>query len=365
MDNTFTDNIKIILENNFKVDSTNIFKNSELIQYINYKTKSANKGSKSRSSFANLYAIYVLVEDYINNNYHLKGEYSKYKGAIYNDLFIRQRELPFGNKLQNHALNNRTNSEFQKYFPTSDLIPIFRDLETNRYWINENLLMIKVGKVKLNLATTIIDIIDEYIKTKKSAFEIFINTCLELQNIDNTNTSTIEEFILKLLDKNVDARLFEIVSYSILKFYYYNKKIFWGYDIEKLNEENLKLFKTGRTNANDGGIDFVMKPLGRFFQVTESLDFKKYFLDIDKVQKYPITFVIKSDETIDIIMSKIKSNANKIYTIESIADKYMNCNEEIVNINTLKLYLEELKKQNKLNDILEEIILQSKVEFNI
>ena len=130
-----------------------------------------------------------------------------------------------------------------------------------------------------------------------------------------------------------------------------------GYDIEKLNEENLKLFKTGRTNANDGGIDFVMKPLGRFFQVTESLDFKKYFLDIDKVQKYPITFVIKSDETIDIIMSKIKSNANKIYTIESIADKYMNCIEEIVNINTLKLYLEELKKQNKLNDILEEIIL--------
>ena len=87
--------------------------------------------------------------------------------------------------------------------------------------------MINVGKVKLNLATTIIDIIDEYIKTKKSSFEIFINTCLELQNIDNTNTSTIEEFILKLLDKNVDARLFEIVSYSILKFYYYNKKIFW------------------------------------------------------------------------------------------------------------------------------------------
>jgi hypothetical protein len=73
MDNTFTDNIKIILENNFKVDSTNIFKNSELIQYINYKTKSANKGSKSRSSFANLYAIYVLVEDYISKNIILKG----------------------------------------------------------------------------------------------------------------------------------------------------------------------------------------------------------------------------------------------------------------------------------------------------
>ena len=37
------------------------------------------------------------------------------------------------------------------------------------------------------------------------------------------------------------------------------------------------LYKTGRTNANDGGIDFVLKPLGKFLQVTETLDFKKYF----------------------------------------------------------------------------------------
>lgn len=39
----------------------------------------------------------------------------------------------------------------------------------------------------------------------------------------------------------------------------------------KLKIENST--KTGRTNANDGGIDFVTKPLGRFFQVTETLDF--------------------------------------------------------------------------------------------
>ncbi|WP_231586052.1 hypothetical protein [Crocosphaera watsonii] len=70
-------------------------------------------------------------------------------------------------------------------------------------------------------------------------------------------------------------------------------KIFWGYSLEELTEDNLILYKTGRTNANDGGIDFVMKPLGRFFQVTETIDVNKYFLDIDKVQKYPITFVSK------------------------------------------------------------------------
>ena len=50
------------------------------------------------------------------------------------------------------------------------------------------------------------------------------------------------------------------------------------------------LYKTGRTNANDGGIDFVMRPLGRFFQVTETVDVNKYFLDIDKIQRFPLTF---------------------------------------------------------------------------
>ena len=38
---------------------------------------------------------------------------------------------------------------------------------------------------------------------------------------------------------------------------------YWGFDINKIKEDNLTLYKTGRTNANDGGIAFVMKPLGR------------------------------------------------------------------------------------------------------
>ena len=42
-----------------------------------------------------------------------------------------------------------------------------------------------------------------------------------------------------------------------------------------------------------------MTPLGRFFQVTETTDVNKYFLDIDKVQRFPITFVVKSTDTED------------------------------------------------------------------
>ncbi|OFY67767.1 MAG: restriction endonuclease [Bacteroidetes bacterium RIFCSPLOWO2_02_FULL_36_8] len=364
MENIFTTNIKSVLGKHFGKGADDIFEKSQLIQYINEKTRSANKGSKARSSFANLYAIYVIIEDYIANSFDKKGDYSKYKGALFNKLFARQRELPFGSKLQNHALNNRMNSEFQKYFPSSEFIPILRNMETNRYWINENLLKIKVGKANFNIAKVIIEIIDEYAKTKQDAFQRFVKSCEKLQKIGKTTPKKIEEYVIGLLAPNVDARLFEIVSYSILKFYYHDQQIIWGFEMDKLNKENLKLYKTGRTNANDGGIDFVMKPLGRFFQVTETLDFKKYFLDIDKIQKYPITFVIKSDEPTKDLLNKIRVNASKTYSIKAIVDKYMNCIEEVINIPTLHDRFNDAVKQGYRTKILDEIVTQSKVEFN-
>lgn len=364
MEHTFTSKIKEILKNHFGNKSEDIFEKSLILQYLNIKTKSANKGAKSRASFANLYAIYVILEDYIKNNYDKKGDYSKYEGAIFSKLFQRQRELPFGSKLQNHALNNRLNSEFQKFFPTSEIKPIIRNLQTNRYWINENLIKILLNKHKYNIAKAVIEIIEEYTIKKKDAFERFIKTCEHLQEIGNKEPKKIQEFILELLAPNIDARLFEIVSYSILKYYYSEQIIYWGFEINKLKKENLKLYKTGRTNANDGGIDFVMKPLGRFFQVTETLDVKKYFLDIDKIERYPITFVIKSEETKDILLSKLKDNAKKWYLINSIVDNYINCIEEIINIPILIEHYDSIIKQGKLINVLNEIIIQSKVEFN-
>jgi hypothetical protein len=364
MEHKFTENIKEILNKNFGKYAEIIYEKSLLIKYLNEKTRSANKGSKARSSFANLYAIYVIIEDYILHGFDEKGNYSKYKGAMFNKLFTRQRELPFGSKLQNHALNNRTNSEFQKYFPNSEFIPILRDLETNRYWINEHLLKITIGAKTFNIAKTIISIIDDYAKIKQDTFLLFVKTCVELKNIGKTSPKRVESFILDLLSPNVDARFFEIASYSILKYYYHEQKIFWGFDLKKIEQENLQLFKTGRTNANDGGIDFVMRPLGRFFQVTETLDFKKYFLDIDKIQKYPISFVIKSLDSTEKIKNKIKENATKTYAVKAIVDKYMNCIEEIINIPLLIIYFNETIKKGNLNKVLDEIISQSKVEFN-
>src|SRR6478609_3855359 len=73
-----------------------VFQQSPLLQYMAIKTRSANRGSKARGSFANLYAIYVLVEDYINGDFASTGTYADYDGARFSNLFQRQRELPFG-----------------------------------------------------------------------------------------------------------------------------------------------------------------------------------------------------------------------------------------------------------------------------
>ncbi len=366
---TSQDEFKVIinglLKKRFSTLAEKIMESSQLLQYLDLKTRSANKGAKARGSFANLYAIYVIVEDYLNRGFNHDSGYSKYEGAEFSKLFKRQRELPFGAKLQNHALNNRVNSEFQKFFPTIDYVPILRNLETNRYWINENLLNVKIDdKTSINIAEVVIEIIDTYSKTKKDAFEAFIQTCIKLQEIQNKNSDEVEKFILGLLAPNVDARLFEIVSYAILRFFYHNQKIYWGFEKTKLNEDNLKLYKTGRTNANDGGIDFVMRPLGRFFQVTETVDVKKYFLDIDKIQRYPITFVVKSTDTKEGILKAIRSNADKIYSINAIVNKYMSCIEEVINIESLVTCFKEAVNQGHLSKILDEIVLQSKVEFN-
>lgn len=364
-EHSFTEAIKNILENHFKNESDTVLSVSDLLKYINTKTRSANKGSKSRGSFANLYALYVLLEDYKNKGYIENNTYSKYEGAIFTDLLKRQRELPFGSKLQNHALNHRLNEEFKKYFPTNEISPIIRDVESNRYWINESLIKLKIKNKTYNLCLPIMEIIDEYVRTKKDSFEKFIEACEKLKEVVDSENKNVQEYIVSLLAPNVDARLFEIVSYSILKYYYHNQNIYWGYEIEKINKENLKLFKTGRTNANDGGIDFVMKPLGRFFQVTETLDVTKYFLDIEKIERYPITFVVKSIEIPKSLYEKLEISARKKYPIDVVVHTYMSCIEEIINIPILIERFSEAVRNGYLKNILDEIILQSKVEFNI
>ena len=338
---------------------------SMLLQYINLKTVSATRGSKARSSFANLYAIYVLVEDYVEHGFHKKGDYSKYDGAQFSKLFKRQRELPFGSKLQNHGLNDRLNGEFRKFFPQVDAQPILRVVETRRYWINRKLVVLSLGKKTFDIAEAIIEIINAYAKAKQTSFAGFIKTCEQLRDISKQkNDKKVEGFVLGLLAPNVDARIFEIVSYAILKYFYHDQTVYFGFQLDDLEKSPLILYKTGRTNANDGGIDFVMTPLGRFFQVTETLDVRKYFLDIDKIERYPITFVIKATESSDDLLKKLREGAERQYSVKAIVKKYMACIEEVINIPILQERFRAGIAQGYLGNIMTEIVRQSKVEFN-
>lgn len=368
----FTATISKILTQHFAKNAEDIFANSPLLGYLNHKTKSANKGSKARGAFANHYALYVIIEDYLAQGFldgTAKIPYAKYEGARFSDLLRRQRELPFGTKLQNHALNSRLNDEFKKFYPTLEKQPIIRDLEKQRYWIQEDLLLVKIrnqkGKdVVYNIATAVIDIIDAYVATKKEAFEGFLTACQNIALLAENEPSQAVEFIKAQLQPNVDARIFEIVSYAVLKAKYGQQTIWLGETKDSIVEEALILYKTGRTNANDGGIDFVMKPLGRFFQVTETIDVNKYFLDIDKVQRFPISFVIKSDESPASILATIQKQALEKYKIEAVVNSYLVAIEEIINTESLMAAFSEVLALGKLQEVMEEIITQSKVEFN-
>ncbi len=341
-----------------------VLQQSPLLQYIEIKTRSANRGSKARGSFANLYAIYVLVEDYLQGGFASTGTYAEYEGARFTQLFTRQRQLPFGERLQNHALNSRLNEEFRKYFPTSEYVPILRNLETGRYWINEGLLRITVpSKPDINIAGVVITIIDAYVAAKRDSFQQFLDSCRQLAEIQDQDLDKGSQFVESLLAPNVDARIFEIVSFAILRSYYAAQSIWIGQTREEVEEQPLILYKTGRTNANDGGIDYVMRPLGRFYQVTETLDVRKYFLDIDKVQRFPITFVVKSDLATSELEASIRQYAERAFTAHAVVEAYMSAVEEIINISTLKDRLRDVVTHGKFNSVLNEIVTQAKVEF--
>jgi len=368
----FTSTIRQVLLGYFGEDADQVLAESPLLGYLNIKTRAANRGSKARGSFANHYALYVVVEDYIARGYadgESPDEYSKYEGAKFMDLFLRQRQLPFGSKLQNHALNSRLNDEFKKYYSTVGKLPIVRDVDTRRYWVQEDLLLVTVRRsdgndCTYNIARPVIDIIDVYVATRKAAFETFLDTCKQIAGLGRQDSTQAVDFVRAQLQPSVDARVFEIVSYAVLKANYSLQSVWIGDDREAVEEVFLVLYKTGRTNANDGGIDFVMKPLGRFFQVTETLDVAKYFLDIDKVQRFPITFVVKSDTSTEDIRAAIRAQAVARYKIEAVVESYMAAVEEVINVAMLLEQFREVVESGRLQQVMDEIVIQSMVEFN-
>ena len=201
---------------------------------------------------------------------------------------------------------------------------------------------------------------NELLKEKDS---ILVSSLENLKNLKDYKTK--KETINNLLTENAEARIFEIISYAILKNHYKNVKIYIGYNKNSLQEEFLHLYKTGRTNANDGGIDFVMRPIGRYFQVTEVNNYDKYLLDIDKVMHFPITFVIKTkvcrEKIYEMLREYINIRANGMRIIE---ERYSKAIEEVITINELQQWTLDLA-DNDIDNIIHDIDLYYRLEMNL
>lgn len=332
------------------------YDNSMLLQYLDSKMGAVYGNSKTRRSLANIYAIYSILYFYEQDFYNKRQEYLAFDGYEYMRLFKFYRSLYGGSKLQNHALNSRVNGEFlNKLHCTKEPIVI----NNGKYMLHVDYLYVDNHDIS-KYAIAIIEKYIQLLKQKDHQLEVNIISFSKLKS-----TSEKQRKLASMLTETTEARIFEIISYAILKHHYSTTVVYFGFNKNNLTEENLTLYKTGRTNANDGGIDFVMRPLGRFFQVTEVNNYDKYLLDIDKVMHFPITFVIKTKtDKSDIEADFTSYIEERSGGMEVVKKRYEDAIEEIITINELLTWIEEMDAE-ELNGVLRDIDLYYRLEMNI
>jgi hypothetical protein len=331
----------------------NVNNNSILHQYITRKTKASERDSKARRSLGNLYALYVLCQDYLNGNE---------TGSTFTDLMGRMKSMPFGAKLQNHPLDNRLNDEVRRQFGVSDdMLPVQpADLGSGRKARKISVMLLSEnGMNPKDTAAYVVSSIDKYIQIIDDNQTAYLNE-IETAAADKD----IVDLVRQAFDYRSDARLFEIISFALLHIHFQQTEVTLIVNgVSKT--ECLCLYRTGRTNANDGGIDFVLKPLGKFFQVTETLDFKKYFLDFDKINRFQLSFVIKTELSSDEVREQISINAQRSLDAELVV-RYINLFDDIYTLNELKSILDWIQKSHELITQLKEIIINCfKLEYGL
>ena len=312
--------------------------------------------SKTRRSLANIYAIYSLLHFYEEEFFENKSAYLNFEGYEYMKLFKFYRSLYGGSKLQNHALNSRVNGEFlNKLHCTKEPIVI----NGGKYALHVDYLYVgdqDISRIAIAVIEKYIALLrqkDHQLETDIAAFDTLISTEAKRKKLSD------------MLGERTEARIFEIISYAILKQHYSTQIVYFGFNLDNLSQEHLTLYKTGRTNANDGGIDFVMRPVGRFFQVTEVNCYDKYLLDIDKVMHFPITFVIKTRASRERVEDELASYIDERSGGMTIVRKrYIDAIEEIITINELLCWIEDMDN-SALRDIMDDIDLYYRLEMNI
>lgn len=326
-----------------------------LVLYLVRKTKAASRGSKARRSLGNLYALLVLAEDYSEG---------RVDGSRFTDLLARMRALPFGSKLQNHPLDNRLNDEFARQYGVSgELLPVqATEIGGQKARRLSPALLESAGHDPGAICDFVVAGIRTYIEriTEKQA--------AYLEDIESiSDRDDFLEFLDQAVAENADARLFEIVSYVLLREHFRGQHVWIGPAQESVTRRPLELFRTGRTNANDGGIDFVLQPSGRFFQVTETLDFGKYFLDFEKVNRYPFTFVVKTTLSAQDVREIVRIQAQQSgrYSDGQITT-YLSLFEEIFTVGDLRAIANAIElNAATLGGIKEQLRLQFQLEYGL
>ena len=250
-----------ILKKEYPKDFQEIYDKSPMLQYLDKKMKAVHGNDKARRSLASIYAIYSILYFYQGDFYEKEEAYRLFEGYDYMRLLHFYRNLYGGSKLQNHALNSRVNGEFHNKMKDgiNDLIII----DNGKYLIHIDY----IYALGHDISKVSCKIIERYVELLIAKDHAFTNILRKLRNLGDYSEK--KEKINALLTEDAEARIFEIICYAILKNHYKKVTVFFGYTKDTIDEVSLELFKTGRTNANDGGIDFVMRPVGRFFQVTE------------------------------------------------------------------------------------------------
>lgn len=349
--------IEDALKKEFPSDYQQMYDNSPMLQYLDKKMNAVHGNSKTRRSLANIYAVYSILHFYTEEYYGKRKEYCQFEGYDYMRLVNFYRSLYGGSKLQNHALNSRINGEFHNKVKNTvnDLIIA----NNGKYLIHIDYLYAE----GCDISKITCKIIEKYIQLLLEKDNTLIRTLEELQQTEDYFQK--RKKINELLSEDAEARVFELISFAILKNHYQNVKVYFGYSREMVEEVRLELYKTGRTNANDGGIDFVMRPIGRFFQVTEVNNYDKYLLDIDKVMHFPVSFVIKTrqgkEEVLNALEKYIAARSGGMTVLE---DRYRKAIEEIITINELSAWIWELENGD-IDRLIRDFDIYYRLEMNM
>ena len=349
--------VKDILKEEYPMDFQKVYDNSQLLQYLDKKMKAVHGNCKTRRSLANIYAVYSILHFYQEDFYQDKNGYKEFDGYDYMRLFTYYRNLYGGGKLQNHALNSRVNGEFRNKFSNfkKDLIIV----NNGKYLIHIDYIYAE----NHDISRVCCKIIEKYIELLMKKDHELLKLLSEVQKI--TDYAKKKMKIKELLTEDAEARIFEIISYAILKNHYKNITVYFGYSKDEVREVQLQLYKTGRTNANDGGIDFVMRPIGRFFQVTEVGNYDKYLLDIDKVLHFPITFVIKTKKSREDVREEFEEYiSEKTGGMTILEERYRSAIEDVITINELQKWIDELDDKD-IDGIIRDIDVYYKLEMNM